>query len=157
MYSTDDVHEVDTGSFTISYRVRVNADVDQLWQLAANPHMHHELDGSGTLSARVTGPERLTQGDTFHIWMRMFKVPYTLTMRVVTAKPEREIAWQHPGKHIWRWAFEPADDGGTWVTETFDYTQVKPLMIRGFNWMGIFKNNAHSIRKSLKGLQQRFA
>lgn len=151
------VHEVNTGPFTISYQVWVDADAAELWQLAANPHRHHELDGGGTLSAKVTGPERLVKGDTFHIWMRQFGLPYTLTMRVVTAEPEREIAWQHPGKHIWRWAFEPADNGGTWVTETFDYTQVKPIMIRGFDWLGIFNKNAKSMQASLKQLQTSFA
>lgn len=156
MYSTDHVHEVDTGSFTISYRVRVGAETDQLWLLAANPHRHHELDGGGSLSANVTGPEQLTQGDTFNIWMRRFGLPYTLKMTVVTSEREREIAWQHPGGHIWRWTFEPADDGGTWVTETFDYTQVKPLMIRAYNWLGIFPDNAKNMRASLQQLQDRY-
>ena len=156
-YSSNDVAEVDTGSFTISYRVWVNADAAELWQLASNPHRHHELDGGGTLSARVTGPERLAEGDTFNIWMRQFGLPYTLKMRVLTAYHEREIAWQHPGKHIWRWAFDPADTGGMWVTETFDYTQVKPFMIRGFNWLGIFQNNAKNMRASLRQLQKRFS
>lgn len=154
--SSDDVTEVDTGPFTISYRVWVNAEPADLWQLASNPHRHHELDGGGNLSARVTGPEQLAEGDTFNIWMRQYGVRYTLKMRVVSADPEREIAWQHPGKHIWRWAFTPADTGGTWVTETFDYTQVAPIMIRGFNWLGIFHNNAKNIRASLRNLQQRF-
>src|SRR5699024_1604303 len=86
MYSTDHVHEVDTGSFTISYQVRVGADTDQLWLLAANPHRHHELDGSGSLSTNVTGPEQLSEGDTFNIWMRRFGLPYTLKMTVVTAE-----------------------------------------------------------------------
>lgn len=157
MHSTDDVTEVDTGSFTISYRVWVDAAAAELWLLASNPHRHHELDGGGTLSAHVTGPERLTEGDTFNIWMRQFGLPYTLKMRVLTANQQREVAWQHPGKHIWRWAFKPADNGGTWVTETFDYTQVKPIMIRGFNWSGVFNNNAKNMRASLKQLQQRFS
>lgn len=155
--STKNVHEINTGPFTISYRVWVDAEAAELWQLASNPHRHHELDGGGTLSARVTGPERLAVGDTFNIWMRQFGLPYTLKMRVLTADHEREIAWQHPGKHIWRWAFDPADTGGTWVTETFDYTQVKPLMIRGFDWLGIFQNNANNMQASLKQLQQRFS
>lgn len=154
--SHKNVHEVDTGPFTISYRVWVNADAAQLWELASNPHRHHELDGGGTLSNRVTGPEELGEGDVFNIWMRQFGLPYTLKMRVVTAKHEREIAWQHPGKHIWRWSFNPADTGGTWVTESFDYTQVKPIMIRGFDRMGILHNNAKNMQASLEQLQQRF-
>ena len=155
-HSTEEVHEVDTGSFTISYRVRVGAEPFQLWEFAANPHRHHELDGSGSLSSNVTGPEYLTEGDTFNIWMRRAGIPYTIKMRVVTADPEREIAWQHPGGHIWRWAFQPAEGQGTWVTETFDYTQVKPIVIRGFNWMGIFRQNARDIQTTLQRLQDRF-
>ena len=155
-HSTDDVREVDTGSFTISYRTRVGAEPFQLWELAANPHRHHELDGGGTLSAKVSGPEYLTEGDTFNIWMRRLGLPYTLTMRVVTADPEREIAWQHPAGHIWRWAFQPAEGQGTWVTETFDYTQVKPIVIRGFNWAGVFNANARQMRNSLLQLQERY-
>lgn len=155
--STNNVHEVETGPFTISYRVWVDAEPAELWQLASNPHRHHELDGGGTLSARVTGPERLSENDTFNIWMRQFGLPYTLKMRVVTSNQEREIAWQHPGQHIWRWAFNPADTSGTWVTETFDYTQVKPIVIRGYNWAGVFQNNAKNMRASLKQLQQQFS
>ena len=151
------VNEIDTGPFTISYRVHVNASVDQLWPLVVNPHRHHELDGSGSLSAQVSGPEVLTEGDTFNIWMRQFGVPYTIKMRVLTADPHHEIAWQHPAKHVWAWAFEAAGDGGTWVTETFDYRQVSPLMLRVWKAMGMFNHNAHNIRATLQGLQTHYA
>lgn len=157
MYSIDDVAEVDTGPFTISFRARIAADAERLWDLVSNPHRHHELDGGGSLSAKVTGPARLVEGDKFNIWMRRAGLPYTLTMRVVTSEPEREIAWQHPAGNIWRWVFEPADDGGTWVTETFDYTMVKPLVIRGLNVADFFNENARNIRASLEQLQQRFS
>lgn len=155
-HSTDDVHEVDTGSFTISYRARVGAEPFQLWELAANPHRHHELDGGGSLTTKVSGPEYLTEGDTFNIWMWRYGVPYTLKMRVLTADPEREISWLHPGRHVWRWAFQPAREGGTWVTETFDYTRVKPIVIRGYNLMGVFHQNARNMRASLQQLQERY-
>src|SRR5690625_7667056 len=129
MYSTDHVHEVDTGSFTISYQVRVGADTDQLWLVAANPHRHHELDGSGSLSTNVTGPEQLSEGDTFNFWMRRFGLPCALKVTVVTAEREREIAWQSLGGHMRHWTFEPADDGGTWVIGRFVYIKVKQLVI----------------------------
>ena len=156
-YSTDRVHEVYTGPFTISYRVRVNATVDELWPLVANPHRHYELDGSNTLSAKVTGPEVLNTGDTFNIWMRRFGLPYTLPMRVLIAQPHRQIAWQHPAQHVWRWEFEPDDGGGTWVTETFDYRQVAPLIIRVWARFGIYSSNARDIRATLQRLHNRYA
>ena len=155
--STDAVSEVETGAFTISYRVHVNADVEHLWQLAVNPHRHHELDGSGTLSQKVTGPEELRTDDTFHIWMRRAGIRYTLPMRVVTADPHREIAWQHPSKHVWHWQFEPADDGGTWVTETFDYRAVSTIVLRLWKLMDVYRGNARDIRATLAQLQDRFA
>lgn len=157
MHSTDDVHEVDTASFTISYRVRVQASVDQLWPMAVNPHRHHELDGSDSLSSKVSGPEVLTEGDTFNIWMRRLGIPYTLKMRVLIADPHHEIAWQHPAKHVWHWVFEPADAGGTWVTETFDYRAVSPLTLRLWKAAGIFDRNASDIRSTLQRLQDRYA
>lgn len=151
------VNEIDTGPFTISYRVRVNASVDQLWPLVVNPHRHHELDGSDTLSKKVTGPEVLETGDTFNIWMRRAGIPYTLKMRVLIADPHHEIAWQHPSKHVWHWVFEPADEGGSWVTETFDYRQASPLTIRMWKLGGIFDRNASDIRATLQQLQDHYA
>jgi len=155
-HSTDDVHEVDTGSFTISYRVRVGAEPFQLWELIANPHRHHELDGGDNLSDNVSGPEYLSEGDTFNIWMRRFGMRYTLPMRVITADPEREIAWRHPTGSIWRWSFQPVDGPGTWVTETFDYTKVKPIIIRGFTLIDLFEQNALNMRQTLQRLQDRY-
>lgn len=156
-HSTDPVAEVDTGPFTISYRVHVNATVDQLWPLAVNPHRHHELDGSDTLSNKVSGPEELRTGDTFNIWMRRLGIPYTLKMRVLVADPAHEIAWQHPSKHVWHWVFEPADDGGTWVTETFDYRQASPFTLRMWKLGDVFNRNAGDIRATLHRLHDRYA
>jgi len=157
MHSTDDVQEVDTGSFTISYRVHVAAPVETLWAIVVNPHRHHELDGGKSLSQKVTGPQELALGDAFHIWMRQSGVPYTLPMLVVTAQPLQHIAWQHPAKHVWRWSFEVADDGGTWVAETFDYQQVPPWMLRLWKLVDVYGRNAANIRTTLHRLQERYA
>lgn len=134
----------------------MNEDAVPLWQLAANPHRHHEFDGSGSLSSNVTGPTQLSTGDTFHVWMHRFGLPYTIPMRVITVEQARTIAWQHPSKHIWRWTFTPADDGGTWVTETFDYTQVHPILLRAWKLLNIYHANAYSIRTSLQQLHDRY-
>src|SRR5699024_10634803 len=129
----------------------------ELWQLAANPHRHHELDGCETLLASVTRPVRLAQGDTFHIWIYQLVIPFTFTMRVIYTIEHQAIAWNHPAGPTCGWHFEAADDAGTWVTETFDYSKVKPLMLRAWNWAGVFPKNADSMRASLEKLQQRYA
>lgn len=153
------IDEVNTGAFTISFRTRIAADAQILWRMAANPHRHHELDGSSTLSTKVTGPEVLDAGDTFNIWMSKFGIPYTFTMATIESIPAQQVAWQHPAGHIWRWSFAPVDDNAdeTWVTETFDYTRVKPLLIRLWRTAGIFETNAAHMRTALAGLQERFA
>src|SRR5699024_8880895 len=107
------VSEVNTWPFTISFRTKVAASANELWQLAANPHRHHELDDGETLSARVTGPEQLAEGDTFHIWMRQLGIHYTLTMRIVKSKEYQAIAGKHYAGHTSGWNFETAYDDGT--------------------------------------------
>lgn len=157
LYSNDVVTEVSTGPFTISYRTHLAVGSDEVWQLVSNPHNHHQLNGDGSLTARVTGPTLLQPGNTFHIWMRKFGIPYTLPMRVVTADPQTGVSWQHPAGHIWGWSWVATDDGGCLVTETFDYTQVKPLLLRLWKPAGVFHANAKNMVDTLTQLNQRFS
>jgi hypothetical protein len=55
--------------------------------------------------------------------MKMFGLPYTISNRVVEFEEDRLIAWRHFGGHRWRYQLEPAADGTTRVTETFDYSR----------------------------------
>ena len=58
--SQPQVSPVDIGSHKVARRVTVNAPAAELFALAANPHRHHELDGSGTVrDSSVKGPEKL--------------------------------------------------------------------------------------------------
>ena len=47
-------------------------------------------------------------------------VPYSISNTVVEFEEGSVIAWQHFGRHIWRYRLEPVP-GGTTVTEEFDY------------------------------------
>lgn len=151
-------YPVESAPFTMSYQILVEAPALELWELMANPHRHHEIDGSGTLKQKTTGPEQLAVGDTFNISMSLKGLPYTLKMTTTRSEPGRIIEWQHPGKHYWRWEFSPAPDNPehTLVTETFDYSETPPLMIRMFKAGKIFEGNSRGIQSSLSRMAEKY-
>lgn len=137
---------------TVTSSVVVAAPPAEVFALLANPHRHHEFDGSGTVRAAVSGPQRLALGDRFGMRMRN-GLPYRVTNRVVEFEDERLIGWCHPARAVWRYELEPVD-GGTRVTETFDFRR-SPLA-RPIELAGMHRANARSIRDTLRRLQQIF-
>ncbi|WP_226370204.1 SRPBCC family protein [Pseudonocardia oceani] len=137
---------------TVTSSVVVAAPAAEVFALLANPHRHHEFDGSGTVRGATSGPERLALGDRFGMDMKM-RLPYRITNRVVEFEQDRLIGWCHPARAIWRYELEPVD-GGTRVTETFDFTG-SPVA-RGIELFGMHKGNAKSIRDTLRRLQTIF-
>jgi uncharacterized protein YndB with AHSA1/START domain len=130
----------------------VAAPAGEVFALLANPHRHHEFDGSGTLRGAVSGPDRLALGDRFGMDMKI-KLPYRITNRVVELQPDRLIGWCHFSKAVWRYELE-AVTGGTRVTETFDYSRspfAKAIELAKFP-----RGNAKSIRDTLRRLQHMF-
>ena len=124
-----------------------------MFALLADPHRHHELDGSGSVRRAVSGPRRLALGDRFGMSMRI-GLPYRVLNRVVELEPDRRIAWCHVARAIWRYELEPVADG-TLVTETFDYGG-SPFA-RGIALMGFPARNTRSIEATLRRLQTIFA
>jgi uncharacterized protein YndB with AHSA1/START domain len=59
---------------TVTASAVVAAPPAEVFALIANPHRHHEFDGSGTVQAAVSGPERLGMGDRFGMKMKI-KLP----------------------------------------------------------------------------------
>jgi uncharacterized protein YndB with AHSA1/START domain len=133
---------------TVTASTVVAAPPAEVFALIANPHRHHEFDGSGTVRGATSGPQRLALGDRFGMDMKI-KLPYRITNRVVEFEADRLIGWCHPAKAIWRYELEPVD-GGTRITETFDYTG-SPVAW-GIELMGMQKANAKSIRDTLRRL-----
>lgn len=149
--STPSDHAVIDGR-TVTASAVVAAPPAEVFALLANPHRHHEFDGSGTVRGAVSGPERLALGDRFGMRMKI-SVPYRITNRVVEFEQDRLIGWCHLARAVWRYELEPVD-GGTRVTETFDYR--RSPVARGMELAGMHKGNAKSIRDTLRRLQQIF-
>jgi uncharacterized protein YndB with AHSA1/START domain len=148
---TGDDHATISGR-TVSASTVVAAPPEELFALLANPHRHHEFDGSGTVRGAVSGPERLALGDRFGMSMKI-KLPYRITNRVVEFEPDRRIGWCHAARAIWRYELE-AVPGGTRVTETFDYGG-SPVA-KGMELLGFPTANATSIRDTLRRLREIF-
>lgn len=148
------IEKVDLGARRVARRARVNAEAHELFRMLANPHRHHEADGSGTVKPTVIGPRELQTGDRFRVSMSMFGMPYAITSTATQIEPDRVVEWQHPGKHRWRWELEPQEDGSTIVTEIFDYSQSRAAAV--LERMKVPARNSISIRDSLAKLQRRF-
>lgn len=148
---TDADHATIVGR-TVSASTVVAAPPAEVFALLANPHRHHEFDGSGSVQKATSGPERLALGDRFGMDMRI-GLPYKITNRVVEFEADRRIGWCHFAKAIWRYQLEPVE-GGTRITETFDYGG-SPLAW-GMELAGFPKGNAKSIRDTLRRLREIF-
>ncbi len=103
---------------SVSAGTVVAAQPAQVFAPLANPHRHHEFDGSGTVRQAVSGPRQLGLGDRFGV-ARKTVVPYRITNRVVEFEPDRRIAWCHFMRAVWRYELEPVA-GGTLVRESWD-------------------------------------
>ena len=70
----------------VSASAVVAATPDQLFALLADPHRHHELDGSGSVRGAVSGLRRLALGHRFGMRMRV-GLPYQTMNKVVELSP----------------------------------------------------------------------
>lgn len=148
---------IEVGERQVAHRLTVKAGADELWALLADPHRHHEVDGSGTVKPTVQGPHRLAVGDRFKVHMKKYRVPYVMPLTVTGAEPGRLIEWAHPAGHRWRWEFRDNGDGTTDVTETFDYSWVSPRQAKAYELLRLQRENGRGITASLTRLAARFA
>lgn len=143
---------VDAGPRKISRSIEVARPAGELFALVADPHRHHELDGSGTVHDAIKGPNSLALGDKFAVKMKMFGLPYRITSKVTDLRNDRVVEWQHPGGHRWRWEFEPIDATRTLVTETFDYSTVPAVQAKLLEATGLARKNVAGIENTLTKL-----
>lgn len=138
----------------ISVSQVVHATPEKIFDLLADPHQHPVFDGSGTVrKTHGTAPQRLSLGSSFGMDMKI-GVPYKITNKVVEFIEGRQIAWRHSGGHIWRYILEPVD-GGTTVTEQFDYTHTRSKLM--LTIMGALPKNEKSMRRTLQNLEKYFS
>ena len=145
---------VDSEARQVSGSRVVNATPEQIFDLLADPTRHGEIDGSGMVQQARGDSARLEMGSKFGMDMKMGPLPYRISNTVVEFEENRLIAWQHFGKHRWRYELEPVE-GGTQVTETFDYsTAVSP---KGIELAGYPKKHCANIDSTLERLAGVFA
>ena len=138
----------------VSRSTIVPAPAQMIFDLLADPRRHGEIDGSGSIqSAQIDAPERLSLDATFGMQMKI-GVRYKITNTVVEFEEGKTIAWRHFGGHIWRYILEPVD-GGTKVTEQFDWNKSKSPLILKLRKSP--QENAKAIEKTLENLVKRFA
>jgi hypothetical protein len=122
----------------------------QIFAVLSDASLHSVIDGSDMVKGATGTPEPLTMGSTFGMNMKLSFLPYKIQNTVVEFEPDRLIAWQHAGKHRWRYELEPVD-GGTRVTETFDWsTSVIPQAIE---LMGYPKKHPANMERTLELLE----
>jgi uncharacterized protein YndB with AHSA1/START domain len=132
----------------------IPAPAERIFDLLADPAMHHVFDGSGTVrKPTASTPQRLTLGAKFGMNMRIV-LPYKMTNTIVEFEENRRIGWRHVGGHVWRYILEPRD-GSTLVTEEFDYStnRARPLLAA----MKAIERNEAAIVKTLENLERHFA
>lgn len=139
----------------ISASTTIDAPPHVVFAILADPRQHARIDGSGSVGAVIEAPDRLrAKGDRFGVHMRLFGVPYKIDNKVVELEPDRRIAWRHFGAHRWRFELTPTDDGGTTVTESFDYTRYNPLWTKLVEVTGFPARNRHGIEQTLVRLKE---
>ncbi len=139
---------------TISASTIIDAPPATVFAILADPRQHARIDGSGSVGSVIEGPDRLgAKGDTFTVHMKL-GVPYKIKNTVVELETDRRIAWRHFGGHRWRYELEPTDDGGTTVTETFDYSRYSGLWSRLIEVTGFPERNRRGIEQTLTRLKE---
>jgi len=124
-----------------------------IFEILADPRQHSKIDGSGSVkAAKVSAPSRLSKGSKFTMDMKIL-IPYKMTNTVVEFEENRRIAWQHFGGHIWRYILEPVD-GGTKVTEQFDYNGSKSVLM--LKLRGSMASNEKFMVKTLENIEKHF-
>lgn len=122
--------ETSVTSDTVSATAVVDAPPEEVFEFLRRPANHSTISGDHTVKGSTTGPEALSLGDRFGMNMKL-GLPYRVTNKVVEYEPGRRIAWCHFGGHRWRWTLEPAEEGRTRVTETFDLSTARiPVALR---------------------------
>ncbi|HEX5562230.1 MAG TPA: SRPBCC family protein [Nocardioidaceae bacterium] len=142
------------GQRLVSGSTTIDAPPEVVFAIVADPRQHPRIDGSGSVRGVITGPERLARGDTFGVSMRLFGVRYRIDNRVVELEQDRLIAWRHFGAHRWRYRLEPTAEGGTRVTETFDFTRYGPVWAALLRLAGFPRRNRLGITATLARLKE---
>jgi uncharacterized protein YndB with AHSA1/START domain len=135
-------------SRSISVTRLIAAPASKIFNLLADPRQHVLFDGSDSVTSVKNAPARLALGSTFSMKMKI-GLGYITRNRVVAFEENRCIAWHHFAQFIWRYDLE-ATDGGTLVTESFDYDRPWAFVIIA---LGFPERNRAAMEATLRRLE----
>jgi uncharacterized protein YndB with AHSA1/START domain len=118
----------------------MNAPVQTVFDVLADPSTHEAIDGTGWVRESLDGKPLTETGQVFRMGMYHENHPdkhYEMANRVEVFDPPHAIAWQ-PGQGpddanldfggwIWRYDLKPLGDAQTEVTLTYDWSRVPPF------------------------------
>jgi len=131
---------VSVSDTSISVTATIDAPVERVFPLLADPDRHPDFDGSGMVRHSETHLAITELGDVFTMVMENPTVGrYEMENHVVVYEPDRAIAWapaapgRPPAGHTWSWTLEPTADGeGTTVTHAYDWSAVTDPQLLGY-------------------------
>ena len=129
------------------------APPSDVFEYLRNPANHAAISGDATVICDVKGSPLLEAESRFTMKMRRGPVRYRMTNTVVEYDLDRVIAWAHFGGHRWRYLLSLTDDGGTQVTETFDYSRYDALRSTVIRVTGFPERNRRGITATLVRLK----
>ncbi len=139
----------------VSGTIDIDAPPGVVFAILSDPRQHSRIDGSGSVGAVVSGPERLTgTGQTFTVRMKLFGIPYVIRNQVVEFEADRRIAWRHFTANRWRYELAPSATGGTTVTETFDTSRADRVTDTVVRWARFPERNRRGIAATLERLKK---
>lgn len=97
----------------------IDAPAAKIFDLLADPARHKDIDGSGTIQNKISGPERLSLGAKFGMAMHL-GIDYRIMNTVVEFEENKLIAWRHLGRWRWRYEIREISPNQCEVTESFD-------------------------------------
>ncbi|MEY2467951.1 MAG: hypothetical protein QOF21_649 [Actinomycetota bacterium] len=111
----------------------IAAPASVIFDIIRSPEGHVAIDASGMLQD-FTGESAEKVGDKFVIHMDRESLndfplgKYDVTVRIITFDKDKEIAWDLETaldiKHFYGYRLEPMDDGGTLVTQYYDWSKI---------------------------------
>lgn len=145
---------IDLRHDAVSATTVVDASPHEVFEFLRRPINHSIVSGDHSVKGSTSGPERLTLGDKFGMSMKL-GLPYRIRNTVSELEEDQRIGWHHPGKHVWRWELEPAGEGKTKITETFDMsTALFPPALR---LAGYPKRHEPNVAESVANVREHFA
>ncbi len=105
----------------------IAAPAEQIFELIADPAQQPRWDGNDNLAEAAPGQRVRAVGEVFAMTITSGAVRENHVVEFVESE---RIAWkpaepgQPPVGHLWRWELEPAGDGATLVTHTYDWSQL---------------------------------